>query len=126
MLQNQNECSNDYYNIYTLHFFQTLGQLTAGLLSTAVVVPMYTYYSKYYYNNNYNNTEFYEESKQEDTEQEDTEQEGSEGEGSEDTGEDEDDLRVEHGGAFNEYVVRRQGTEEKEEDLQQLGYMNIN
>ena len=49
MLQTQNECSSDYYNIYTLHFFKTLGQLSAGLLSTAVLVPMYTYYSRYAY-----------------------------------------------------------------------------
>jgi hypothetical protein len=49
MLQTQNECPSDYYNIYTLHFFKTLGQLSAGLLSTAVLVPMYTYYSRYAY-----------------------------------------------------------------------------
>jgi|694.fasta_scaffold23802_12 hypothetical protein len=47
MLQTQNECSSDYYNIYYLHFFKTLGQLSAGLLSAAVLVPMYTYYSRY-------------------------------------------------------------------------------
>jgi len=55
MLQTQSECSCDYYNVYSLQFFKSLGQLTAGLLSTAVVVPMYTYYSRYFLNNNNNN-----------------------------------------------------------------------
>jgi hypothetical protein len=55
MLQTQSECSCDYYNVYSLQFFKSLGQLTAGLLSTAVVVPMYTYYSRYFLSNNNNN-----------------------------------------------------------------------
>ena len=50
LLTQQNECGSDYYNIFSTQFFQTLGQLTAGLLSTAVLVPMYTYYSRYMFN----------------------------------------------------------------------------
>ena len=52
LLTQQNECGSDYYNIFSTQFFQTLGQLTAGLLSTAVLVPMYTYYSRYMFNEN--------------------------------------------------------------------------
>ena len=58
MLETQTECSCDYYNVYSVHFFQSLGQLTAGLLSTAVLVPMYTYYSKYFLVNNDINTNY--------------------------------------------------------------------
>jgi hypothetical protein len=35
----------DYLNIYYTHFFTTLGQLSAGLVSSMVVIPMYQFYS---------------------------------------------------------------------------------
>lgn len=35
-----------YFDIYINQLFSTLGQLTAILVSSTVVVPMYTYYSR--------------------------------------------------------------------------------
>jgi hypothetical protein len=35
----------DYLNIYYTHFFTTLGQLSAGLVSSMVVVPIYQFYT---------------------------------------------------------------------------------
>jgi predicted cation transporter len=35
----------DYLDIYYTHFFTTLGQLSAGLVSSMVIVPMYQFYT---------------------------------------------------------------------------------
>ena len=51
-------CNSNYTQIYSENFFKTLGQLSAGVLSTTVLVPVYTYYTKgyFFYNNNKNCT----------------------------------------------------------------------
>ena len=38
--------NNYYYDIFMTQLVQTLGQLTAGIISTALVVPFYAYYVK--------------------------------------------------------------------------------
>lgn len=108
MLQTQSECSCDYYNVYSLQFFKSLGQLTAGLLSTAVVVPMYTYYSRNYLG--YKEKEEYQEYHEDNKEH--SESDDSESEDIEDI-EDIEDLRVE-------------SNDKREETLKELGYTNIN
>jgi nucleosome binding factor SPN SPT16 subunit len=52
-----NECNLDYNQIFTKQLFQTLGQLVAGLLSSSLVIPVYSFYTRGYifYNNNNNN-----------------------------------------------------------------------
>ena len=52
-----NECNLDYNEIFTKQLFQTLGQLVAGLLSSSLVIPVYSFYTRGYifYNNNNNN-----------------------------------------------------------------------
>jgi hypothetical protein len=35
-----------YFDIYLNQLFTTLGQITAALVSSTVIVPVYTYYSK--------------------------------------------------------------------------------
>ena len=35
-----------YFNIYMHNFFTTLGQLSAVIVSSSVVLPVYSYYSK--------------------------------------------------------------------------------
>lgn len=35
----------DYLTIYSNHFFMTLGQLSAGLVSSMVVIPIYQFYT---------------------------------------------------------------------------------
>lgn len=35
-----------YFNVYMNNFFTTLGQLSAVIVSSSVVLPMYSYYSK--------------------------------------------------------------------------------
>lgn len=111
MLGNQSECSCDYYNVYSLHFFKSLGQLTAGLLSTAVVVPMYTYYTRFMSNNQRVYTE-YEKDEKDDYENDDEEEEESDLSESEDNKE---DLRVE-----------TDSNDRGEKEFKELGYMNIN
>jgi hypothetical protein len=106
MLQTQSECSCDYYNVYSLQFFKSLGQLTAGLLSTAVIVPMYTYYSRNFLSNNNNNHVLSEyEVGEEDEEEEEEDEEDSDLSESEDVKE--DNIKG-------------------EETLKELGYTNIN
>lgn len=39
-------CGDDYYNIFMVQLVKTLAQLTAGVLSASVTVPMYNYYVK--------------------------------------------------------------------------------
>lgn len=39
------ECDFNLQNIFLTHLFTTLGQLTAGLLSASVAVPVLSYYS---------------------------------------------------------------------------------
>jgi hypothetical protein len=54
-----NECNLDYNQIFTKQLFQTLGQLVAGLLSSSLVIPVYSFYTRgyiFYNNNNTNNT----------------------------------------------------------------------
>lgn len=36
----------DYYEIFMTQFFTTLAQLTAGILSASVAVPVYSYYTR--------------------------------------------------------------------------------
>ena len=36
----------NYFDIYLNHLFVTLGQLSAVILSSIVVIPVYTYYLK--------------------------------------------------------------------------------
>ena len=36
----------DYFEIYLNQLFVTLGQLSAAVISTGVVVPIYSYYTK--------------------------------------------------------------------------------
>ena len=52
-----NECNLDYNEIFTKQLFQTLGQLVAGLLSSSLAIPVYSFYTRGYifYNNNNNN-----------------------------------------------------------------------
>jgi nucleosome binding factor SPN SPT16 subunit len=53
-----NECNLDYNQIFTKQLFQTLGQLVAGLLSSSLVIPVYSFYTRgyiFYNNNNTNN-----------------------------------------------------------------------
>jgi len=111
MLGIQSECSCDYYNVYSLQFFKSLGQLTAGLLSTAVVVPMYTYYTRNFLSNNNNNV--YTEYEEEDVE--DVEEEESDLSESEESEDNKEDLRVE-----------TDSNDRGEKELKELGYMNIN
>lgn len=114
MLGIQSECSCDYYNVYSLQFFKSLGQLTAGLLSTAVVVPMYTYYTRNFLSNNNNNV--YTEYEEEDVEDvEDVEEEESDLSESEESEDNKEDLRVE-----------TDSNDRGEKELKELGYMNIN
>lgn len=40
--------TNDYMNIYLTNFFTTLGQLSAVVVSTSVVVPMWNFYNMGY------------------------------------------------------------------------------
>jgi len=114
MIREQSECSCDYYNVYNLQFFKSLGQLTAGLLSTAVIVPMYTYYTRNFLSNNNQVYTKYENQDDEENEEneEDDEEESSEDE--EDSSECED-LRVE-----------TDTNSKVEETLKELGYTKLN
>lgn len=38
-------CESTYYEIFSTQFFTTLGQLTAGVVSAAILVPMYEFYT---------------------------------------------------------------------------------
>jgi hypothetical protein len=42
-----NTCENDYFNLYMTQLFQTLGQLSAALLTTTLAVPVYSFYTSY-------------------------------------------------------------------------------
>lgn len=46
-----NLCENDYFNLYMTQLFQTLGQLSAALLTSTLAIPVYSYYSRYMRNN---------------------------------------------------------------------------
>ena len=39
------DCS-DYYNVFMKQFIQTLAQLSAAIVTSAVAVPVYSYYTK--------------------------------------------------------------------------------
>lgn len=49
-------CDNDYFNLYMTQLFQTLGQLSAALLTTTLAVPVYSFYTRY--NRNTDNTHY--------------------------------------------------------------------
>ena len=51
-----NTCHNDYFNLYMTQLFQTLGQLSAALLTTTLAVPVYSFYTRY--NRNTDNTHY--------------------------------------------------------------------
>lgn len=40
----QCNCDFDYKELFTKQLVQTLGQLAAGILSTSLIVPLYSYY----------------------------------------------------------------------------------
>ena len=54
-------CDNDYFNLYMTQLFQTLGQLSAALLTTTLAVPVYAFYSRYSRTTNNTNYEIFEE-----------------------------------------------------------------
>lgn len=39
-------CNSDYYNIFIKQFIQTLAQFSAAIITSAVTVPVYSYYKR--------------------------------------------------------------------------------
>lgn len=39
-------CGSEYYDVFMKQFMQTLGQLGAAVVTSALVVPVYSYYSR--------------------------------------------------------------------------------
>lgn len=40
------DCNFDYYNVFMKQFIQTLAQLSAAVVTSAVAVPVYSYYKQ--------------------------------------------------------------------------------
>lgn len=115
MLEIQSECSCDYYNVYSLQFFKSLGQLTAGLLSTAVVVPMYTYYTRNFLSNNNQVYTEYKDDEHDDNNEDDDDDE-----------EDENSSECEDLNDNEDLCVETDTNSKEEKTLKELGYTNIN
>ncbi len=66
----QNECELNYQELFIKQLVQTLAQITAGLVSSSIAIPLYSYYKTKFMTNSFEYEDL-EDEQDEDLEQED-------------------------------------------------------
>jgi hypothetical protein len=65
----QNECQFNYQELFMKQLVQTLAQIAAGLLSSSIAIPLYSYYKTKFMSNSFEDLDFDDDDEENDDDQ---------------------------------------------------------